>query len=246
MIAPPAPGRHDRPPTIGAVTARAPREAPQRRERQELCELFRALGPDAPTLCEGWATRHLAAHLVVRERHPLGAVGIVVRPLAHRHDEAIESTLARHDYLAIVDRIEAGPPPWWCPVDRFVNLVEFVVHHEDARRGGPVWEPRPPAEVAALDAAVWRFLRRAGRLYGHRLPDVVMELRIPPADGAVGAAAVFSGPPITLGSRGPRVVAEGRPVELLLFLNGRQRAARVALDGPPVATAALHAASLGL
>ena len=38
---------------------------------------------------------------------------------------------------------------------------------------------------------------------------------------------------------------EGRPIELLLFLNGRQRAARVALDGPPVAVAALHAASLG-
>jgi uncharacterized protein (TIGR03085 family) len=216
--------------------------------------LFRALGPDAPTLCEGWATRHLAAHLVVRERQPLGAVGILVRPLAHRHDEAIESTLARHSYDAIVDRVEAGPPPWWCPVDRLVNLVEFVVHHEDARRGGSTWEPRPPAELATLDVAIWRFLRRAGRLYGHRLPDVVMELRIPPADGAVGEAAVgsvrgaggvFAGPPITLGRRGPQVVAEGRPVELLLFLNGRQRAARVALDGPPVATAALHAASFG-
>src|SRR3954452_22638592 len=136
-----APGRHDRPPTIGAVTARVPSEAPQRRERQELCQLFRTLGPDAPTLCEGWATRHLAAHLVVRERQPLRAVGILVRPLAHRHDEAIQSTLARHSYDAIAGRAEAGPPPWWCPVDRLVTLVEFVVPHEDARRGGPTWEP---------------------------------------------------------------------------------------------------------
>jgi hypothetical protein len=42
------------------------------------------------------------------------------------------------------------------------------------------------------------------------------------------------------------VVAEGRPIELLLFLFGRQRAARVVLDGPPVAVAALNVASLGL
>jgi uncharacterized protein (TIGR03085 family) len=220
--------------------------------------LLRSLGPDAPTLCEGWATRHLAAHLVVRERQPLGAVGIVVRPLAHRHDEAIEATLARHSYDALVDRIEAGPPPWWCPIDALVNLVEFVVHHEDVRRGGPSWEPRPPAEVHRVDEAVWKLLRRGARLFGRRLHDVVMELRLPaPGDGepdaqlrdsgsGSGPDGEFSGPPIGLGRRGPLVIAEGRPIELLLFLNGRQRAARVALDGPPVATAALQAASLGL
>ena len=75
----------------------------------------------------------------MRERQPLGAVGIIVRLLAHRHDEAIEATLARHSYEALIHRIEAGPPPWLCPVDRLVNLVEFVVHHEDARRGGASW-----------------------------------------------------------------------------------------------------------
>ena len=85
----------------------------------------------------------------MRERQPLGAVGIVVRPLAHRHDEAIESTLARHSYEALVDRIEGWPASVVCPVDSLVNLVEFVVHHEDARRGGPSWEPRPEEELAA-------------------------------------------------------------------------------------------------
>lgn len=228
------------------MTARAPHEAPQRRERRELCELLRSLGPDAPTLCEGWATRHLAAHLLVRERQPLGAVGILVRPLAHRHDEAIRSTLARHSYEAIVERVEAGPPPWWCPVDPLVNLVEFVVHHEDVRRGGPAWEPRPEAELVDIDAAVWRQLRRLARLYGRRLHDVVMELRRPATAGDAIADAVGSTAPIVVGRHGPRVLAEGRPVELLLFLNGRQRAARVTFDGPPVAVAALYATSFGL
>ena len=33
------------------------------RERAGLVEILRAVGPDAPTLCEGWTTRDLTAHL---------------------------------------------------------------------------------------------------------------------------------------------------------------------------------------
>ena len=40
------------------------------RERAQVCLRFDELGPDAPTLCEGWTTFDLAAHLVVRERNP--------------------------------------------------------------------------------------------------------------------------------------------------------------------------------
>ncbi|MGD0448569.1 MAG: maleylpyruvate isomerase family mycothiol-dependent enzyme [Candidatus Dormibacteria bacterium] len=39
-------------------------------ERRELCDLLIQVGPDAPTLCEGWTTSDLAAHLVLRERFP--------------------------------------------------------------------------------------------------------------------------------------------------------------------------------
>ena len=46
-------------------------------ERQDLCTLFEDLGPDVPTLCEGWTARDLAAHLVVRERRPDAALGIL-------------------------------------------------------------------------------------------------------------------------------------------------------------------------
>src|SRR5690606_1471098 len=41
------------------------------RERAALCDLLSRLGPDQPTLCEGWTTRDLAAHLLLRERRPL-------------------------------------------------------------------------------------------------------------------------------------------------------------------------------
>ena len=49
-----------------------------RQERQELCDLLLEVGPEAPTLCAGWTTRDLAAHLVVRESRPVAAVGIIV------------------------------------------------------------------------------------------------------------------------------------------------------------------------
>jgi uncharacterized protein (TIGR03083 family) len=51
-------------------------------ERAALCDLLDELGPDQPTLCTGWQTRDLAAHLVVRERRPDAAPGILFAPLA--------------------------------------------------------------------------------------------------------------------------------------------------------------------
>ena len=39
-------------------------------ERLALCALLDKSGPDAPTLCEGWTTGDLAAHLVLREHRP--------------------------------------------------------------------------------------------------------------------------------------------------------------------------------
>jgi uncharacterized protein (TIGR03085 family) len=54
------------------------------RERDELCELFLELGPTAPTLCEGWDTLDLAAHLWIREHQPTAAAGILVPRFAER------------------------------------------------------------------------------------------------------------------------------------------------------------------
>ena len=48
-------------------------------ERAELCDLFDRVGPDAPTLCQGWATHDLAAHLWIRETDPVGVSGLVAQ-----------------------------------------------------------------------------------------------------------------------------------------------------------------------
>ena len=57
-----------------------------RAERTALCDLFLEVGPDAPTLCEGWTTKDLAGHLVIREGRNL--VGLVrhLRAAAARHE----------------------------------------------------------------------------------------------------------------------------------------------------------------
>ena len=43
-------------------------------EREALDAAFRTAGPDAATLCTGWATRHLLAHLVQGENQPLANI----------------------------------------------------------------------------------------------------------------------------------------------------------------------------
>jgi len=56
-------------------------------------------GPDAPTLCSGWTTGDLAAHLVLREHRPDAAAGVLGGPLAGgigHHQRRVE----RHQAIA--------------------------------------------------------------------------------------------------------------------------------------------------
>ena len=108
-----------------------------RRERQELAELLLAEGPEAPTLCEGWTARDLAAHLVVRESRPDAGIGIVV-PAAAGWTERVQNAASAQPYPELVRKVRTGPPTlslFSLPgADGLANLVEYVVHHEDLRR----------------------------------------------------------------------------------------------------------------
>src|ERR1700683_2006611 len=126
------------------------------------------LGPDAPTLCPGWTTRDLAAHLVVREGRPVAAVGILLPPLAGLTAQAQRST-AERPWPELVDLVRHGPP-WWSvmrlgPGEK-INGIEFFVHHEDVRRAGRGWQPRAADPRRA--EALWAVLPRLARLcYRH-------------------------------------------------------------------------------
>lgn len=104
-------------------------------ERTKMVALFHKLGPDAPTLCEGWTTRDLAVHLWVRENRPDAAAGIFVNALSGRLEKESRKVSER-DFDELVDDWGRGAAAY-NPV-RFVdaqqNFVEHFVHHEDIRR----------------------------------------------------------------------------------------------------------------
>jgi uncharacterized protein (TIGR03085 family) len=204
-------------------------------ERRALCDLFDELGPDAPTLCEGWQTVDLAAHLVVRERRPDAAPGVLLKPLAS-YTEKVQQRIAQWPWAELVERIRTGPPrlsPTRIEaVDRAVNTVEFFVHHEDVRRARSDWSARELD--AALVDDLYEALKRAARLMTRKAPaGIVLE----PSDGH----------PAIVANRGsPSVKVRGPVGELTLFVYGRQAHALVELDGPPDAVASVRAASFGL
>ena len=206
------------------------------RERRELADLFDELGPDAPTLCGEWTTSDLAAHLVVRERDPIGASGILIprfEDLTARH---MAGELAKHGYAGTVERVRTGPPfgPMAiAPVRHAVNLLEYFVHHEDVRRpnGRTARTDRPD-----LDAELWGFLGRMGPLMVRRakLPSICLTLVTP------------SGEERTLGKGDAEVTLFGTPGELVMELYGRQAHADVTYEGPAASVAAVRGASFGI
>ncbi|MEU0672573.1 TIGR03085 family metal-binding protein [Streptomyces sp. NPDC006172] len=190
-----------------------------KRERLLLADLLETAGPTAPTLCEGWQTRDLAAHVVVRERRPDAAGGLLIKQLASRLERTMEEFAAK-PYAELIQLIRTGPPrfsPFQLkPVDEAANTVEFYVHTEDVRRAQPDWSARELDPV--FQDALWSRLERTARLTGRSAPTGLV-LRRP--DGRTAVA-----------NRGtPVVTATGEPSELLLFLYGRQSAAQVDLAG---------------
>lgn len=204
-----------------------------RSERQALADLMLALGPDAPTLNEGWSVRDLAAHLVLRERRPDAAGGILLPPL-RGYAERVRLRLAARPWTELVEQVRR--PPVWSPVsnpltDELANTMEFFIHHEDVRRAASGWRPRDLP--TGLHAALWKRVAPLGRLALRRFPANLLVQA--PGHGEFRCGR---------GGESLRVV--GVPGELTLFLSGRQRAARVQLDGPVTLADRLRTAPLGL
>jgi len=197
-------------------------------ERQTICDLFVSLGPDAPTLCEGWRTADLAAHLVVRERRPDSGPGLVWPPLAGYTDKVRLAARDRTPWEKLVETVRSGPPLLLRPFDGPMNTVEFFIHVEDVRRAQGDWEPRTIAPELA--DALWA--------------------RVGPGGMAkkVGATIVITSPGRAekRGGTGPTLTLAGDPGELTMFGAGRQRAARVEISGDESLADALRNAKLGV
>jgi uncharacterized protein (TIGR03085 family) len=204
-------------------------------EREGLCDLMNELGPEAPTLLEPWTTHDLAAHLVIREHDYRAAPGLVVPGAWSRFAERRRKARIRTDYATLLTTIRSGPPPGFFRIGwvrRLPNLNEFFVHHEDVRRANNL-DPRTNA--VALDDALWRNIGLAPWFLARRLRDVGLELEWAGTTQALRAR------------RGnPTVRLTGLPGELLLYLFGRQDAAKVEFSGPREAVEAVKRVTFGI
>lgn len=192
---------------------------------------MRGVGPDAPTLCEGWTTRDLAAHLVIRERRPDATPGILI-PFFASHTEKVQNKVAEQtDWNELVDLVASGPPIYspFKLLDPVANVAEMFIHHEDVRRAQPGWTPR--ALEPPLATTLARTLPLMARLTLAKVPGRV-------------ALRTTDGKTVLTAGRGQAVTVTGAPEELLLFSVGRL--AQVAFDGDASAVQAVRDAPKGL
>ncbi|RLE22753.1 MAG: TIGR03085 family protein [Actinobacteria bacterium] len=208
---------------------------PAQAERQTLCDLFDEVGPDAPTLCGDWTTRDLAAHLVMRERRPDGAVGIVFSPAAG-YSNRVQASIADVEWDQLVETVRSGPPIWsptrFAAVDKLANTVEFFVHHEDVRRAGESWDKREisPELAEGLHSAVAKLAKQLTKRSDY---GIVLE----PNESL---------DPIVANKSTPSVTVRGSMGELVLFAYGRMEQADVELTGDDDAVEAVKNTSFGI
>jgi uncharacterized protein (TIGR03085 family) len=197
-------------------------------ERLALADLMARTGPDAPTLCGEWTVRDLAAHLLLRERRPAAAGGIVLKGLAG-HTARVQQKIAAREFSQLLAKVRK--PAWPRFLDETFNLTEMFVHHEDVRRAAPGWEPR--TLPSALQGALWRQVRARTSFVLRRFKASV-HVEAPGLGTAKG------------GKGGADVYVRGDPGELLIFLFGRQTHSLATVDGDPHQVERLRRARLGV
>jgi uncharacterized protein (TIGR03085 family) len=204
-------------------------------ERAAICALLDQVGPDQPTLCEGWTTRDLTAHLVVREARPDASAGILVKPLEF-WTEKVQNDAAKKPFGYLVGQVRNGPPTlsfFALPgIDALANSMEYLIHHEDVRRGQPDWAPRELDEATRDE--VWKRLRGSKRML---FRNATVPVALDPTD-------VAHGHPVEAPPHG--VVLRGPVVELALHAHGRSAVVGLVVDGDDAAVAKYEETRLGV
>lgn len=234
-------------------------------ERADLCELLSEVGPDAPTLCGDWNTHDLAAHLWIRETDPVGAPGILAKPLSGLTERRMAEVKARWSYQDLVDRVAKGPPRFsvfsFPGVDEPANTTEFFIHHEDVRRAGE--NPVGPRDLGdEVEDWMWRRLKLLGRALLRRATvGVVLERAATTAGSPAATADTESStapstdaptdgtvePETIRAQSGTQIVTlVGKPSELVIFANGRTQLADVKPVGEQDAIDALLTSDLSV
>ncbi|CAB4890210.1 MAG: TIGR03085 family protein [Actinobacteria bacterium] len=204
-------------------------------ERRALAEILLSVGPDAPTLCEGWTARDLVAHLVIREGRPDAAIGILGGPMA-KWTAKVQDAAALQPFDELVATFLSGPPRWSpfsiAKVDAAANIVEFAVHIEDVRRAQPSWVAAP--DNPELNEVLWTRLTKMGKLL---LRGVTLGVEFQRTDQSAPVFAAKTG--------APTVTLIGTPLDLVLRTYGRTEV-DVQVTGDQGAVDTFNAAKFGI
>jgi uncharacterized protein (TIGR03085 family) len=135
-----------------------------------------------------------------------------------RLQDGLRDTLTWED---LVSHVRTGPPRPMRPLDRWINTIEYFVHHEDLRRAQLGWQPR---ELSSLEeTALWRSLGYTK--YGPMLMSALPRYTPP----AVRLEAPGQGP-ILLSNRRAGPVVRGPVGEVVMWVLGRKAAAQVEVE----------------
>lgn len=190
-------------------------------ERRHLAALLRRVGPEAPTLCEGWLTRDLAVHLIERDSRPdlIAGTALPKIPVLTKRAQEADAQLRGQDWAELVAKVEKPAvysPARLGPLDKRMNTAEFFVHHEDVRRAQESWHRRQLLQEEERD--LWAALKLMGKPLLRPEQDSVLLV-------ANGYGSVSGGKAKTSTVR----IVRGTPSELLLWAFGRREQAEVAI-----------------
>jgi uncharacterized protein (TIGR03085 family) len=203
-----------------------------KRERVAISQLLRKLGPDAPTLCEGWNSFDLLVHLVSRETRPDAAIGLVV-PALSSYTSKVAQDIKSRGFENLITEFEHGPKRtsfFALPgVDNLANSFEFLIHHEDLLRGQPDYSPRTLDEDDKK--LIWKRFTQSGKLLMRK--------------AKVGIIAQSDQGTYTIKSGNSCVTMKGEVIDLLLFAYGRKAHVNIEFEGEESAIRILKETKFG-
>jgi uncharacterized protein (TIGR03085 family) len=204
-----------------------------KRERYAIAQTLRNLGPDAPTLCEGWTSFDLLVHLISRENRPDAAIGILI-PAFSQYSKKVAEDIKQRGFETLVQEFEDGPKqfsPFAIPgIDNLANSFEFLVHHEDLLRAQPNYVARVFVDLDKK--LLWKRFTQSGRLFLRK--------------AKVGIIAKSDQGVFTIKSGNSCVTMEGDVVDLILYSFGRKSAANIKFEGDEESIRILEETKFGL
>lgn len=204
-----------------------------KRERFAIAQTLRNLGPNAPTLCDGWTSFDLLVHLVSRENRPDAALGILI-PAFSQYSKKIADEMKQRGFETLVQEFENGPKqfsPFAIPgIDTLANSFEFLVHHEDLLRAQQNYVARVFGDIDKK--MLWKRFTQSGRIFLRK--------------AKVGIIAKSDQGIFTIKSGNSCVTMEGDVVDLILYSFGRKSVAKIKFEGDEESIRILKDTKFGL